>query len=58
MNFLHFQNLYQSTRLKTIRKKAIQRLKYLNNKDDVSSHSYKILIEVVNKKLNALSVNK
>lgn len=54
----YLQHLYQSVRLKTIRKKALQRIKHLKNKDEVSSHSYQILVEVINKKLTALSVNK
>ncbi len=58
MKFPYFHHLYRSIRLKIIRKKALQKINRLKTQDEMSSHSYKIMVDVINKKLTALSVNK
>lgn len=49
---------YKLVRLRAIRKKALNKAKKWNSKDDMASHSYKIMVEVIDRKLSLLTVNK
>lgn len=45
-------------RLKTYRKKAIANAKKWSQKDEMASHSYQIMVRVIDQKLSAITVNK
>ncbi|WP_298350994.1 hypothetical protein [uncultured Dokdonia sp.] len=45
-------------RLKAYRKKAISNAKKWNGTDEMASHSYQIMVKVIDQKVSALTVNK
>ncbi|WP_379953109.1 hypothetical protein [Dokdonia sp. R78006] len=45
-------------RLMAYRKKAMCNAKKWSNKDEMASHSYQIMVHVIDQKLSALTVNK
>ena len=45
-------------RLLTHRKKALLNAKKWSDTDEMASHSYQIMVKVIDQKLSALSVNK
>lgn len=53
-----FYSSNKLARLKTIRKKALCNAKKWSTKDEVASHSYQVMVKVIDEKLSALSVNK
>lgn len=56
--FSLFYSSDQLARLKTIRKKALCNAKKWSTKDEAASHSYQVMVKVIDEKLSALSVNK
>jgi len=53
-----FNSTPQLRRLKAYRKKAMCNVKKWSNKDEMASHSYQIMVHVIDQKLSALTVNK
>ncbi|EAQ40381.1 hypothetical protein ACFO5T_13175 [Dokdonia genika] len=45
-------------RLKSYRKKAISNAKKWSGRDEMASHSYQIMVKVIDQKVSALTVNK
>lgn len=56
--FAPFYLSNQQARLKSIRKKALFNAKKWSTIDQEASHSYKVMVKVIDQKLSAISVNK
>ncbi len=53
-----FYSCHKLARLKGMRKKTLQNLKKIDNQDPMVTHSYRIMIDVIDKKMATLAVNK